>query len=381
MAKQRRLVRWLDELEAVVDWARDRVRGERGRGPFRIVAYRGHGTPDHLRVRGRVLEGAAIPSAREEDGAMRNLIHTVRRMESDEVPAARVRARLGEVVQEALADDEGYFRFDLRLPAPLPEGPIWREVELELLDPLQNTLTPVCCTGQALVPPPGARYGLISDIDDTVIKTDVANLLSMARLVLLTNAHTRLPFEGVGAFYRALHAGPEGAYLNPVFYVSSSPWNFYDLLEEVFSVHGVPKGPLFLKDYSLSRTLTGGHQRHKLAAIEEILTTHWNLPFVLLGDSGQEDPEIYREVVRRFPGRVLAVYIRDVSDDPRDAEVHAIAEEMSASGVPLLLTSDTVAAAEHAAGLGLIDPAALPEIRGEKARDEAAPGAFESLTE
>jgi phosphatidate phosphatase APP1 len=383
MNKIGKVARMLGEVEAIVDWARDRVRGERGQGPFRIVPYRGHGTPRLLHLRGRVLEGEPIPSARLEDSTWRNLLHTLRRMESDEVPAARVRARLGSRAWEALADDEGYFDLRLEPGEPLPDGGVWHPVELELLDPLNEDGSGARATGRVLVPPRGARFGVVSDIDDTVVRTDVANLLSMARLVLLTNAHTRLPFEGVAAFYRALHAGPGGGHLNPVFYVSSSPWNFYDLLDEVLAVHSIPAGPLFLKDYGLSRDvlLASGHHEHKLGAIEEILQTHHNLPFVLIGDSGQEDPEIYRTVVQRFPGRILAVYIRDVASGERDRRVREIAAEVAGEGVEMVLIRDTVAAARHAVGRGLIDADALAEIQGQQAADEAAPDPLERVLE
>jgi phosphatidate phosphatase APP1 len=374
------LTRALHEVEAVVDWFRYRRRDTPGQGPFRVLPYRGHGTTERVYLRGRVLQGEPIPSASRHDSAWRNLLSTLRRLESDEVPAARLRASMGEAVQEVLADDEGYFQVCLQAGTPATRYEVWRAVSLELLDPVGEN-GPVRATGHVMVPPPQARFGVISDIDDTVVQTEATNLLRMLRLVFLTNAHTRLPFEGVAAFYRALHRGDAGDCTNPIFYVSSSPWNLYDLLHEVFEVHDIPAGPLFLKDYGLAREVlfNTGHHEHKLRAIDHILETHPDLPFVLLGDSGQQDPEIYREVVRRHPGRVRAVYIRDVVSTARDTEVEAIAREVRAAGVEMLLVRDTVAAALHAVAHGLINSAALPEIRGEQAADEAAPGPLESV--
>ena len=71
---------------------------------------------------------------------------------------------------------------------------------------------------------------MISDIDDTIVRTGATSLLMMLRVVLLSNAHTRLPFQGVAAFYGALARGASGQDSNPLFYVSSSPWNLYDVL-------------------------------------------------------------------------------------------------------------------------------------------------------
>ena len=100
MRRGLRAFTWLvGEAESAVDWLRYRRREP---GPFRIVPYRGHGTTDTLYVRGRVLEGKPIPPASEHDSAWRNLAHTLRRLESDEVPAARVRACAGDATVEAV---------------------------------------------------------------------------------------------------------------------------------------------------------------------------------------------------------------------------------------------------------------------------------------
>jgi phosphatidate phosphatase APP1 len=213
--------------------------------------------------------------------------------------------------------------------------------------------------------PSGARVGIISDIDDTVVHSSATSVLKMTWIVLLNNAHTRLPFEGVAAFYRALQRGADGRDYNPIFYVSSSPWNIYDVLEYFLNVHGVPAGPIFLKDWSPA--VLGKHRAHKLGVIRTLLGTYPELPFVLIGDSGQEDPEIYHQAVREHPGRIQAIYIRDVAATRRKVEVPAIAEEVRKLGVEMVLVPDSAAAAEHAAAKGLIAQDAVPEIRAKSA--------------
>jgi phosphatidate phosphatase APP1 len=83
---------------------------------------------------------------------------------------------------------------------------------------------------------------------------------------------------------------------------------------------------------------------------------------VLVGDSGERDPEIYRAVVLRHPGRVLAIYVRDVAPARHDA-VRAIAAELAGHGVDLVFSPDTEAARHHALDRGLIVAAALPGER------------------
>ncbi|HYH44113.1 MAG TPA: App1 family protein, partial [Thermoanaerobaculia bacterium] len=220
--------------------------------------------------------------------------------------------------------------------------------------------------------------------DDTVVESNVTDRLAAARTVLLGNARTRLPFEGVAAFYQALHGGASGQAGNPLFYVSSSPWNLYDLLAEFLDLHKIPRGPLLLRDLGIDRAklLSSDHHAHKLAQIRPLLALYPHLTFVLLGDSGQHDPEIYREVVRENPGRIRAVYIRRAGERPgRDEEVEAIARDLEAAGVPLLLLRDTAPAAAHAASLVLVRPAEVPAVQKDVERDQARPTPAEAVKE
>jgi phosphatidate phosphatase APP1 len=328
--------------------------------PFEILPYRGYGTPRELFLKGRVLEVTGITRSGQNDTVWENLRNMARRFASDEVAGARVRGSFGERQVEAVADEEGFFDVRFELPEPLAGPTQWHPVELELLHPGSPDGRVVRPTGQVLVPNE-ARFGVISDIDDTVVHSSATSVMKMAWIVLLNNAHTRLPFEGVAAFYEALQRGADGRAYNPIFYVSSSPWNIYDVVEDFLNVHGVPAGPLFLKDWS--PTVLGKHRAHKLGIIRTLLRTYPELPFVLIGDSGEEDPEIYHQVVHEHPGRIRAIYIRAVTTAERDSEVRAIAREVRDVGVEMVLTPETGVAAEHAAAEGLIAPDAVPEIR------------------
>jgi phosphatidate phosphatase APP1 len=328
--------------------------------PFEVLPYRGHGTPRELFLRGRVLERAGITSSGKDDTVLQNVGNMARRFASDEVAGARVLATHGELRAETVADAEGFFDVRLELPEPLPGRTGWHPVDLELLHPPCPSGERVISTGQVLVPS-DAQFGVISDIDDTVVRSHATSILKMAWIVVANNAHARLPFEGVSAFYEALRRGAQGGAYNPIFYVSSSPWNIYDVLEDFLDVHNVPEGPLFLKDWS--PTVLGKHHDHKLGIIRTLLATYPGLPFVLIGDSGEQDPEIYHQVVREHPGRIRGVYIRDVTSDERDAEVRAIAADVRRLGSDMVLVQDTAAAAEHAAEAGLIAPDAVPAVR------------------
>jgi phosphatidate phosphatase APP1 len=152
----------------------------------------------------------------------------------------------------------------------------------------------------------------------------------------------------VAAFYRALHAG-----VNPMFYVSKSPWNLYLPLVELMQAEAIPLGPLLLRDFGLH--LARRKEEHKLTQIGRILATYDRLRFVLIGDSGERDPEVYSEIVRRHPGRVRAIYIRAIDPDAtRTAAIEELAAQVRKSDCQLVLAPDTAYAAVHAAAEGLI---------------------------
>jgi phosphatidate phosphatase APP1 len=299
--------------------------------------------PGEILVRGRVLLLKKITRATEAEPLWRNIVNTYRRFQSAEVAGARVQASYGSMSAEDLTDSEGHFR--IRLAADLLDrDQLWHEVSLQLPDSGATAVSHV------ILPPAGAAFGIISDIDDTIVQTGATSLLRMARS-LMANAATRLPFEGVADLYAALHAAR-----NPIFYVSSGPWNLYELLHDFMDLNGIPPGPMFLQDWGIDEEtfILGSHERHKLEQVQTIVDYYPHLPFVLIGDSGQHDPEIYLQVIQTHPGRIKAVIIRDVTPDLRDRAIARIAEEAEANGVEMVYVQDSAEALEHAERLGLI---------------------------
>ncbi|HEY7408499.1 MAG TPA: phosphatase domain-containing protein [Gemmatimonadaceae bacterium] len=361
-----RLLALAAQLEGRVDAAMARRADRAGRrDPLVVHAYRGYGTSTRVRIRGRVLEDEGIPAAGERDSMWRNMLSAVRRFETDEVPGARVGVRFANVTQELVTDAEGYFDTWITPREALPGDTLWHDVALELLAPRDPSTPPRPAIGRVLIPPATARLGVISDLDDTVVQTGATDPRALLRSVFLTNARTRLPFPGVAALYRALQEGAGGGENNPVFYVSSSPWNLHDVLAEFLAIREIPEGPIMLRDWGLSERelLPTSHGSHKIEAIRGILDLYPTLPFVLIGDSGQEDPEIYREIVARYPSRILAIYIRNVTPDARRAErIRALGREVTAARSELLLAAHTGEVAAHALDRGWVDAAALERV-------------------
>lgn len=351
--------------------------------PLQVIPYAGYGNAQKLFLNGRVLVHQGDLDAADQEALWRNLVAAYRRFESDEVPGLRLRASFQDQILETITDEEGYFHFTLPVHQPLDPAITWHPVTVETpAQPLLKGQPPEMAIGQVLVPPPKGDFGIISDIDDTVLITGATNLLTMARLTFLQSPHTRLPFEGIAAFYQALSKG--NGHHRPIFYVSSSPWNLYDFLVDFLALNQIPAGPLLLRDLGLNAEpfIGNPHQHHKITQIAQVMQTYPQLPFILIGDSGQHDPEAYAQVVATRPEQVLAIYIRDVSPSPqRDQEIAALSRQTQLHGIDMVLVNDTFAAAKHAAHNGYIDPSSLAAIRTNALSDAAPPGSVERVVD
>ena len=306
--------RWVINLE----WAWDAARMRRSRSQppahFRIEPYIGHGAADGVVVRGRVLDDPPRSEAVEGEGVAAAVRRTLRDFLTDELSGVPLRVTVAGATVDTVTDAEGYFLARLR-PDPDKLTRPWTSGTVELSGEYRGLPGPHTTPLEVRVPEPAARFGILSDIDDTILETGVQRVGRMIRQTFTGSALTRTPFPGAPDLYRDL-----AAMVNPVFYVSSSPWNLHAFLIAFLRHRGFPLGSVLLRD--LLGTRAGREQKD--GRLREVLDLHPQLPFVLIGDSAEKDPEIYADIVRAYPGRILAVYIREVRLDPGDGRVEKV---------------------------------------------------------
>lgn len=346
------------------------VLGLLGRHRVTVLPFVGHGSPDQVHVRARVVLGSRAlppadpagvpPVAGPRPPPWRTLRASLGRFLSVELPRNPVTIVTPSGRTSVRCDREGYV--DAIVPTPglapgwhqLTVTTSWRGIGAEVAAPV-------------LVVDPDARLALISDVDDTVVETGLTRGLEFLRLTLLTEVTDRVPLPGAAELYQALTAAPDGP-PHPVFYLSTSPWNLHDLLARFIALRGFPAGPLLLTDWGPGPAgfLRVAAEEHKLTLIRQVLADHPRLGVVLVGDTGQIDPEIYAAVATEAPDRVLAAYLRRTAgiSPARAAEVDALAAAVSAAGVPMLAVDDSAQIAAHAASIGLLDAAAVASVRG-----------------
>jgi phosphatidate phosphatase APP1 len=335
---RRRLAGWLTSAEQALD---DTVAAALRRRPgweVAVVPYVGSGTTERVHLRGRVA------MRRIEPGSAGVLVTSLRRYLAVEVRGEAVTVGVGDQLVEASSMREGYV--EAHVDVQLPPG--WHDVTW--------TVAGNATSGRLLVVDPRATLGLVSDIDDTVIHTGLTRAYEAVRNTLLVAEEDRLPIRGAAALYRALVDGD--ADRAPVFYVSTGAWNLHEPMEHFLARNGFPPGPLVMTDWGpgVGWLFREGSVEFKSRIVLELLAEHPHLRWVLVGDSGQHDPEAYAAVIRTSPERIAAVYIREVSPESttRAAHVRGLAEEMASLGVPMLLVRDSDTALVHARSIGLV---------------------------
>jgi len=163
---------------------------------------------------------------------------------------------------------------------------------------------------------PNDGISVISDIDDTIKDSHV---LDKKKLLKKTFLKEFQPVKGMSDIYRRWHT--KGYRFH---YVSSSPWQLYPVLSEFIDKQSYPRGSMHLKlirvkDKSIFN-IFATPEEGKVPTITKLLTTYPKRRFILVGDSGERDANIYADIAKRYPGRIIKIYIRDVRDDKAAVE-------------------------------------------------------------
>ncbi len=329
----------------------------RKRSPFELVLFRGFGDGEHICVAGRVIRRSWLADETRKRGLLRRLRQGIKLLISRHAPRMEIELRCGDNLWHTQSDSHGYF-FSCHKAVPLSGDDLWSPYSARLTDNSCGIET--LASSEILRAPDSARLLVISDIDDTVVYTGVANKLMMLWRLFFASVDERAPFPGMGGFLKGLHSGRSGRESNPMIYVSRSPWSIYPLLKELFQCHDIPVGPvLLLRDWGISwrHPFPRRAEDHKANMIDFVLKGYLTLPVVLIGDSGQHDPEVYAAVVERHPGRIKTVYIRELQRGPeRQKQLLDLNKRMGEAGVRFVAATSTDEMAADARATGWLNP-------------------------
>ncbi|AYN66827.1 DUF2183 domain-containing protein [Euzebyella marina] len=319
---------------------------------LQIIGFQGYGTDSHFYARGRALEDEQIDL--EQKGVLNLIWNTYKRFETDEVKNTKVTITLPDDQKiQGQTDNAGYFKMkaDLRDLRELTNSEGWLSYEVSFNDNSlkREILHQNRFPGEMLIPFSRAKFGVISDIDDTILHTGVVSSLKWKVIfnTVFKTVAKRTPLAGAAEFYQMLHQGKSGDEANPIFYVSHSPWNMYRYLELFLKQNSFPKGPILLRSFPFfGRKRVEGEKPQKQKEILNILKTYPNLSFILIGDSGEHDADIYKEIAELYPDQIAAIYLRSVSHKKKMERVRGLFEGYKTT--PVLLVESSEQAIEHA---------------------------------
>ncbi|AWE43524.1 DUF2183 domain-containing protein [Actinobaculum sp. 352] len=226
------------------------------------------------------------------------------------------------------------------------------------------TITPAAgeaVTAPVIVVDPRAKWGIVSDIDDTILVTWLPRMLLAAWNSFVLPTDARQAVVGMPELYRHLLSGDPHA---PVFYLSTGAWNTAPAMQSFIRTNNLPEGPLLLTDWGPTPTgLFRSGESHKRTQLRNLLITLPNIQWYLIGDDGQHDPFIYDELARDHPSRIRAIALRELNP----------VEQVLSHGTPSTMESREIAA-----------PPSVPVVRGRdgfeilegfRAQSAAAPSA------
>ena len=272
------------------------------------------------------------------------------------VSAATVSVTCADQHVRATADRDGFAAVQFQQDLPAGQS-------VAVVTPLDPPGPPVTVVVHVL--PADTGVSVVSDIDDTIVDSGVARgLLSTLRTALLEDALQRPALPGAPELYRELASTLEGP-SRPVVYISSSPWNLSEYLAGFLRRHRFPPGPFVLADWRPGHhgLSTTGTRAFKGAVLAELAAALPSCRFLLLGDSGQHDAQIYSDFALAHPTRVLAVYIRQAGDVTSAVAEHldSCRRRLAPTGVDLVVVQDSGEVLEHARAAGLLETGAADE--------------------
>lgn len=350
----------VDTVDKAVNAGRLEIRRRRERlRPTVVVTYRGWYADGVAHMTARCIEKPLFSAGETAAGTGEVLKANLRRFFVLDMPGVTVRASMGDVSAEFTSDENGYL--DISLPVG-QLSPGWHVLDI---DPVEDSSV-AHTTGRILVPNPAGGIAVISDIDDTILKTGLTQRWTALGRTFLRDAADRKPVPGMSALYAGLGRGTAQGGSVPFFYVSTGSWNLYDYLVAFMNLHRFPRGPLFLTDWGpqADRIIRDGRE-HKRSTIRALINGHPSYNFVLVGDVGQGDPETYEVMAREFPDRIVAIFLIYVGShlaERSDAVATRAARLREEEGIPMYYVDDAAEAATAAWQLGLVDKATTSEV-------------------
>jgi len=264
-----------------------------------VIPYTGYGSTSWVRVLARVVRSDPRDAAGHAN-PLQESMRGWRNFTSAPVAHAKVKVTINGAVHDVTADRGGVV--DARIPVNLDAG--WHTITLQS-GASRTVEAPIEIVAD------DADFGVVSDIDDTVMVTALPRPFLAAWNTFVLNEHARTPTPGMAVLYERIGRTAPSA---PVLYLSTGAWNVAPTLSRFLSRNLYPAGPKLLTDWGPTpdRWFRSG-QEHKRTSLERLAEEFPKIKWLLVGDDGQHDEAIYSEFAQRHPENVRAIAIRQLS--------------------------------------------------------------------
>ncbi len=286
-------IHWFARLEHRLHvWREGRAR-RRGRTAT-ILPFPGYGGPGWVRVVGRVL---IVPPARSTKDGEPASVRGWRSFVGIPMSFAKVAVQIGDSTHYVVADRGGVI--DSVVHADLEPGWQTFTFSVEGQDPVETT---------AFIVAESTHFGVVSDVDDTVMVTALPRPFIAAWNSFVVDEHARIPVPGMAVLLDQVLREYPGA---PMVYLSTGAWNVAPTLRRFLGRHLFPAGSMLLTDWGPThdRWFRSGRE-HKLTNLRRLATEFPHVKWLLIGDDGQHDESIYSEFMDEHPDSIAGVAIR-----------------------------------------------------------------------
>ncbi len=272
---------------------------------LRLQPFHGYGTPDGVRVLAKVLYASPGTPADFHDQPVHDMrsmaVRGWRNFAGQVAPHRTVHIAIGDTEVSTRADRAGIV--DVTIPVDLPPGRhaarLWTAPDNEV-------------TADVDVFDPATTIGVVSDIDDTVMITWLPRPLLAAWNAFVVHQSSRQIVPGMPMLYQRIARAYPNA---PFVYLSTGAWNVFPVLSRFLYKNGYPRGPLLLTDWGPTNTgFFRSGPEHKHRSLEQLRRAFPQVRWILIGDDGQHDPDIYGDFAQEHPDAVTAIAIRQLTE-------------------------------------------------------------------
>lgn len=278
-----------------------------------VKPYMGYLAGNKIYCLARVMRNFTIDW--KKSGRWSLLGASLKRFYSNEIPNAKVQINFLNHSFIVEANKEGFITLDAEVPInPKSEKILPISFKILNLPDEKYKNSESFFHGEILNAGEPKRI-IISDIDDTIIHTNVLSKITMVYNSIMVGFENRQMISNANKFLQLLSENSE----YPIFYVSNSPYNLYEYLKRFLNYNKFQKGPIFLRDFGRQNSILPENSlSHKHYVIEKLLQRFPNSQFVLLGDGAEHDPYVYSEMKQKFTDRISHIFLRKIYIKKRD---------------------------------------------------------------